>query len=174
MIKLLIFISSLLSNGDRVDTSAFYNWWETTAYQQMHDAAPKGVRDKYIPFAKIETLQPKKNSLPRQCDGHTFKSFCIYKSSNYSIILAVPLDSGCTISWLRVSTYSTWVPIDLYPFTSDCYGTEDVDCRLFWIPDEKMPYIEVITNGPACIPMDLYRFDPKEKIYTHVRHLCSA
>ena len=174
MIKLLLIASAFFSKGDVTDSSSFYDWWQTTAYERSHNVAPKGIRDKQIHFSTIEQLQHWQDSLPQVCVNHIFKRFIIFKYTNYSITLAVPTDSSHTISWLKVLPFDNWISLDVYPFTSDCYRPNEVTFRLFWLPNELYPYIEIVTNGPACVPMDLFRFDSVEMIYKHVRHLCGA
>lgn len=174
MIKALIIISALISQDVKVDSLHFYNWWETTAYENSHDKLPSGVHSLPIPLNKAKLLKNIQTSLPEGCIKKYYVFYIIYKTSKNSIVIALSKDSSQKKSWLKVLPFDEWIPIDVYPFTSDCYGTNEVDFRMFWLTKESLPLLEITTNGPACVPMDLFKFDFKEKIYKRVKHLCGG
>lgn len=44
-------------------------------------------------------------------------------------------------------------------------GLEDLDFHLYWLRGESYPLVELVTDGPACIPVYLYRFDADDRRY---------
>lgn len=44
-------------------------------------------------------------------------------------------------------------------------GPEELDFHLYWLTNEPYPLVDVITAGPACTPVYLYRYDAAERRY---------
>ncbi len=156
------------------DTTAFYNWWVQTSYDRNHETAPKGVTDTVIPMSRTTELDRSSDYSHSNQVARSHRTFLIYNQHNCEILISVPLDSGNEYSIIRVKPYADSTAVNLHPFTSDSYNSRDVDFRLFWLPGETMPELEIISSGPACIPMDLFHFDQVHKVYKRVRHLCGA
>lgn len=75
---------------------------------------------------------------------------------------------------MGVAPGGEWIELDLNPHCSDTLTPDEVDFILYWLPDEDWPHVELTTNGPACIPSSLYRFNPEAKKYVRVREACAA
>ncbi len=176
MIRLLLFIfaAGLPSSLHGQDTSSFFKWWETTAYTAADDQSPSGVIARHVTLLQLKEFIYPSNSADRIGGTGNFKFFRLWSDSALTIVLAVGRDSTTNFSLIRSYPGGQWSQIDLRPYTSDCYGPDEVDFTLFWLPQEDYPYIEVVTNGPACVPVDLLKFDPQLQTFQVVRHLCGA
>jgi len=99
-----------------------------------------------------------------------------------SIILEVPTvnpNEEYTQCWqkksiLRASTNNPGLSIDLNPYCSEAYGVDEVDLSLYWISLKEKPIIEIVTNGPACVPATLYVYNKTKKSYERAAEKCGG
>jgi hypothetical protein len=77
-------------------------------------------------------------------------------------------------SILRAGGDMKGVAADLNPHCSDGYAISEVNIAVFWISPEKYPLIEIVTNGPACVPAYLYSYDRAKGRYVLAKEDCSG
>ena len=106
----------------------------------------------------------------------------LWKSRGNSVILAVSArregpdgDWYCQYDFASVVALpgDSWAPLDLVPHCSPVYDEHEVEFTLYSLAGETFPHIAVTTNHPACVPTDLYSFDPTGATYRRVRRKCT-
>ena len=75
---------------------------------------------------------------------------------------------------LRVAGRGKGIAVDLNPWCSEIYGLDEVDIRLFWLSADEVPLVEIVTNGPACVPAVLYRFSERTGAYEKAAENCGG
>lgn len=83
-----------------------------------------------------------------------------------------PGGSGCydNRSMLVVAGSTAWTELELNPHCPSwaeegAAGPGNVDFVLYWLRGRRHPLVELITNGPASIPVYLFRFEQAEQRY---------
>lgn len=115
--------------------------------------------------------------------GTGYETYTLYKSARNEILLDVPTEAmgderpaKCenNRSMLRVSGRPKGLAVDLNPRCSEVYGFDEVDIRLFWLSADEVPLVEIVTNGLACVPATLYRFNDRTGTYEKAAEKCGG
>ena len=75
---------------------------------------------------------------------------------------------------LKASANEPGLKIDLNPYCSESYGANEVDFSLYWVSLKEKPIVELVTNGPACVPASLYVYDKTKKSYMPAAEKCGG
>jgi hypothetical protein len=114
--------------------------------------------------------------------GFDVETLVLWKSMSKRVLLGVSTrregpgsDWHCQWDFASVIALpgGTWATMDLVPHCSPVYAEDEIDFMLYWLGDETFPHIAVTANHPACVPVDLYSFDPNQQRYKRVRHKCT-
>ena len=112
-----------------------------------------------------------------------YDTYTLYKSARNEILLDVPTAAmengipttcGSNRSILRVAGRGKGAAVELNPWCSEVYGIDEVDIRLFWLSADEVPLVEIVTNGPACVPAVLYRFNDRTGSYEKAAENCGG
>ncbi len=115
--------------------------------------------------------------------GKGYETYTLYKDARIEILLDVPTETmgegvptKCekNRSMLRVAGRPKGLAVDLNPRCSESYGLDEVDIRLLWLSVDEAPLVEIVTNGPACVPGVLYRFNDRAGSYEKAAEKCGG
>ena len=151
--KMILFLAPvfLISNLSLAKTPAkesdFVKWWKSRD------------RDTCIKLNQIKPLQ-KTSSLDLPESKFPLKVMKITELSYGNIVLvgedAGKISSGKTgKSWIGIDSRNRWTPIEVSINGTEVYGAEEIDICIFKRKNET--YLDITTNGPACVPSQLYQ-----------------
>lgn len=112
-----------------------------------------------------------------------YATYTLYKDTRNEILLDVPLaamedrnPAPCmnNRSQLRVAGKGKGIAVDVNPWCNEVYGIDEVDIRLFWLSANEAPLVEIVTNGPACVPAVLYRLNDRTGSYEKAAENCGG
>ena len=170
-----------------VDTSAFYEWWyEATGMYEVYDKPPPGISRTKLIYDSLNHFPDEDLKRPKEFCARSSEVLSIYQHQNYSYVVLVPTisptaqagpeedcwkNSAFLARWPEVN----WIKIDLNLNCGEAaYGTDEVHFSLYWLKGEKYPFLEMITNGPACVPAYLFRYSESRGQFELVGHQCGA
>ncbi len=171
------------------DSSSLMAWWDrrsqgiSTGQQEPHsfDDMPNGIVARHIKMTELVSPATGSLSAPRGMKSRTSKLLLVHESSSYRIVLHVPTDSFTTepdgwcddnMAILAAGQGMPSVEVDLNPYCGgpeSFYFDSEVNFVLYWLPGYRLPFLEMSTNGPECVPVYFYRFDDSLNQYEQVR-----
>ena len=167
---LILAFFTIACSRTSIDTAQFCLWWQHTIFTDDAKALPPGITARDIEFKSLQRISAHKIENPPLIHADSTLAFEIWQSSGMSIEIVCPVfnvealsesDSLDTNSRIRLLPGGAWTSIDCQPFSNDVYGPDEVSFRLFWIAGQTVPLLEIMTNGPACVPAYLYAFDSR-------------
>jgi hypothetical protein len=175
----------------RADTAAFYAWWVSGASTTIGPggdtalrALPAGVSSTGIGLLGLRPPPEWRTTRPPELEGDHWTPLELFERGDETLLLWLPTDTTGFMSGesmcvdnqavLGVGPRGGWTPVRLNPFCNETYTTTEADVILYWLDGEEWPHVEIVTNGPACIPAELYRWDPRARRYVMVRKACAA
>jgi len=173
------------------DTAAFYTWWVRAHSTDLSAEAdtvgfrlPTGVRRIGLALATIRASTGVRRRPPLKDLVGKWRVGILASVDAEDLVVWVPDDSrelnrndvACRPrrSWLSVVPSGQWLSVDLDPSCDETYGSDEVDFTLYWLGMDRWPHVQITTNGPACVPSRLYRFDPREQRYVEAREACAG
>ena len=177
-----------------ISPESFYAWWDSVsshtldpaqaaaAAQTPSSGRPAGLEFELLPFkglARTRALVPR----PEESRSASFQVYDIPLSEADTARLWIPTDSLAPLdsdsdcragrSWLGVPPYTAWTALDFNPYCAETYGVDEADWGIFRLGAERYPHLDLTTNGPACIPSALYRYDASTGRYVLIREACA-
>ena len=173
------------------DTAAFYAWWVSGASTTIGPggdtalrALPPGVSSTGIGLVGLRPPPEWRTTRPPGLEGDHWTPLELFERGDETLLLWLPTDttgfmtseSMCAgnEALLGVAPRGGWTPVRLNPFCDETYTTTEADVILYWLEGDEWPHVEVVTNGPACVPAELYRWDSRTRRYAMARKACAA
>ena len=181
------------------DEKEFESWW--TQAETLRPPSPEQLKEGaryYQKMIKLKFTDLKKYSAPirkpKALKNPMGEVFLLFEERESVVLLITPenivkgakvgdknadlIMSKCNSDKSLIATLpeNSWSEIDLSPYCLEFYGfnRKDIDIQLYWVGYFQKPLIEIITNGPACVPHDLYGWDVKMKRYRKIAQKCTA
>ena len=174
--------------GAQVTDSAFVAWWDRTLWTEAHGDVPAGVeREDYVytslpAYAGSIDLAPmdlRADSIDVQADSLQVR--VLYHTATVTWLLVVPWytpeqvqEEECVDkSWLLSTAGADPFQIEFDPYCLMAYGP-DQTFTLYRLRAGALPWIQLSTNAPACVPVYLIRFDELTERFILERDECDG
>lgn len=145
------------------------NWWKS----EWFHGEPLGVLSARY---KLSLMQP-----DRTTKGSNI--YLIPDNGISSITLQIPNEQpsgdypwSCIQNKSKIGLKDDIKLTDIYlnPSCSESYGPDEVEIQLFWLNVFDPPLIEIVSNGPACIPVHLFAYDKFSESYKLAAKMCDG
>jgi hypothetical protein len=174
------------------DTAAFYSWWvETFSIDRSRDTlwealrVPSGVLRSAFTLTQLPVVASPPALRPPPVVGSHWDLRRIPASEAFQLLVWLPtdstglLDSGADScsnnrAWLAVEPLLQWIQLPLNPHCDETVSMDEVDFALYWLPGEPYPHLELVTNGPACVPSWLFRYASQRQRFELARTACAS
>jgi hypothetical protein len=77
-------------------------------------------------------------------------------------------------AWLVALPENTWTETDLNPYCTMNYDEGQIQIDLYWMRFSTRPFIDIVTNGPGCVPHQLYGWDRASRRYILLSLKCTG
>lgn len=171
----------------------FLSWWEQVATPEQFKQGENSYYRKLLKL-KFTGLAEYRGPVSKPTTvGKTIeKVFVLYSDKRSSILLATPknilkgMDEGsgafyaaygkCSRdkAWIVLLPENRWTEVEVNPYCAESYAPEEIDILLYWSSGHERPFVEFVTNGPACIPGYLYGFEKKTQRYRLLAEKCGG
>lgn len=177
-------IGLFLSQSAFAGEKEFIAWWKNDGLQEKAADGSKYFRKKIeLNFNALEEEKIRTIKKPVAVKKDIERVLLLYKQKNLTLLLITPpniMKNETTIdeqyyetmrkcaddrSWIVAVPGNAWSEVDLNPYCKDSYGEDEIGIILYWVGGANRPLIEIVTNGPACVPHQLYGWDRKANKY---------
>ncbi|HEU0012868.1 MAG TPA: hypothetical protein VFQ45_04255 [Longimicrobium sp.] len=165
----------------------FYLWWDRAndgrgAPGEAPEPPPAGVQAGHRPFLEMPRIPA--GSAPRPADAGSVEGEVLEvgRANGRRVVLWVPLkgstpesERACANAAMQVGVepFSAWLPLNLQPHCDEYYAAEEVDVTMYTVEGAAWPFIGIVTNGPACSPFTLLRYDDGAGRYEQYKGGCA-
>lgn len=195
MIRLVIsaLLMLVLALPAFAEDSDFVSWWKQVATPEQFKQGENRYYHKLLKL-KFTGLEEYRGPVgkPTTISKGIENVFVLFSDKRSTILLAAPKDitkgmevgseafyaaySKCSgdKAWLVLLPENRWTEVEVNPYCSESYGPDEIDILLYWAAGHERPFVEFVTNGPACIPGYLYGFEKKTRRYRLLAEQCGG
>ena len=164
------------------DSSAFLAWWDRTLWTRTHLFPPAGVEREDHVYTSLPTYTGSIDLTSIDARADSLEVRVLHQAAAATWLLVVPwirLDrvedlEGCVYkSWLVSTAGGAPFELAFFPYCAQTYGADE-EFTLYRLSAGALPWIELGTNGPACIPVFLIRFDEVAERFVLERDECGG
>ena len=175
----------------RADAKEIIAWWQKNEpAAQVADSLKPYAMHASVKFNHLEDYKGRAIKIPDAIIKKVETIRLLYAQKDATFLLATPenkLKKIKTIddqyyaqmqkcaddkSWIIVKSKNTWSELALNPYCTTAYGEDEISFDMYWVRGVTLPYIDIVTNGAACVPHQLYEGDPKTGVYRPVAEKC--
>lgn len=147
----------------------FVNWWN----RKWIHGRPLGIIKADYHLDKIKPSSA----------GKMFNTYTLPGDTKISVIIEIPTEKpgeeypakcASNTARLKASLKDEGLSINLNPHCSESYGQDEVSISLYWISLKNKPLVEIVTNGPACVPAMLYIYNETSHKYELAAKKCGG
>ena len=164
------------------DRSSFLAWWDSTVWSRAHLTVPDGVERQDHVYASLPAYSRPIDLAPIDVRGDSLEVRVLHQAATTTWLLVVPWSALDTIDDLETCVYRSWLvntaggrplEIEFSPYCAQTYGPDET-FALYRLRAGGLPWVEFSTNGPACVPLFLIRFDEVEERFVLERDECGG
>ncbi len=170
-----------------LDTTSFYRWWPAGIADSgaLLDPRPVGTVVRQMRIRELPEFATRRIAPPDSFVGPAYRQVELDRNAAHVLVLLVPTDSAVSgeeasyAQCARNTTLLVAVPygfnrltrrwtatrLGLNPYCTRAAQPEASTLRMYWMPGQGIPFVEVTRRDGTCRRMTLFRFSDGQGRY---------
>ena len=164
--------------------AGFLDWWESNLWIRARAPLPEGITSERHSLQSLPPYDGAVDLVDFVVEADSVQLLALTSTASRTWILVVPWAEPETgEEWERCLRWkSLLVPsdggrpviIDLNPWCNEVYGPNEVDFAVYRVVGLRDPWVEMVTNGPACVPAFLYGYSAGATGFEKIGESCGG
>ncbi len=166
----IIFLVLFLAQSAPAGEKEFIAWWKNSNVQDKRRAVRKPLAITKGVEAVLHLHAQKNMTILLMTPVNIMKNITTVDDRYYEAMQKCSGDR----SWIVLAPENVWSEVDLNPYCAESYGEDEISFVLYWVDSGGKPFIDIVTNGPACASHKLYGWDRKGGKYVLKADKCAS